>query len=332
MSSQAELRAIPSDNRENDKIPLVVILGPTATGKTELAIELAEQFDGEIVSADSRLFYRGMDIGTAKPTVTERRRVPHHLIDVADPDETWSLAIFQSAASQAIHEIFARRHLPFLVGGTGQFVRSITEGWNIPPAHPDLHLRQVLEGWASQVGRIELHAKLAQLDPEAARSIDPSNVRRTVRALEVILTTGKRFSEQRSSGHQLYRTLLLGLTRPRTELYQRVDERIMKMLDAGLVGEVKQLLEAGYSPQLPTMSAIGYSEVVAYLQGSISLDEAIILMKRRTRDFVRRQANWFKANDPQIHWYLAGQDAKSKMEILICEWLKSIHWAIQPRA
>jgi tRNA dimethylallyltransferase len=311
---------------DRNKIPLVVILGPTAVGKTELALELAKHFDGEIISADSRQFYRGMDIGTAKPTASQRKRVPHHLIDVANPDETWSLALFQAAAKREILEIYQRHRLPFLVGGTGQFVRSIIEGWEIPPAHPDPHLRQVLNRWAGQVGADELHTKLALLDPEAASSIDPSNVRRTVRALEVILTTGKRFSTQKSSGHGQYQNLLLGLTRPRAELYQRVDERIVEMLESGFVNEVQHLLEAGYSPLLPTMSAIGYAEVAAYLQGKSSLNEAVMLMKRRSRDFVRRQANWFRENDPHIHWFRVGQDTESEMIKVIIEWLKSINW------
>jgi len=307
-------------------MPLVVILGPTAVGKTEIALELAEHFEGEIVSADSRLFYRGMDIGTAKPTAEELLRVPHYLIDIAEPDETWSLALFQAEANRVIQRIYARHRMPFLVGGTGQFVRAIIEGWKIPPAQPNPRLRALLNQWADNVGARELHMKLYKLDPEAANSIDPSNVRRTIRAIEVIFTTGKRFSEQRISEQKLYRPLLLGLNRPRAELYNRIDDRIAKMLDKGLIDEVQQLLDAGYSPELPTLSAIGYGEVVAYLQGKITLDEAILLIKRRTREFVRRQANWFKENDPDIHWFQVREDTVQRMVKVIEEWLKSIHW------
>ena len=307
------------------KIPLVVILGPTAVGKTEIAIQLAERYEGEIVSADSRLFYRGMDIGTAKPTIGERSLVPHHLIDVADPDEIWNLALFQLEANKAIHKIYENHHLPFLVGGTGQFVRSIIEGWKIPSVEPNPRLREVLNRWSNRVGPAELHSKLSALDPQAANSIDPTNVRRTVRALEVILSTGKRFSDQKSSGFRLYDPLLLGLTLPRAELYQRIDDRITRMINSGFIDEVRRLLDLGYSPDLPTLSAIGYGEIVAYIQGKITLDEAIVLMKRRTRTFVRRQANWFKENDPDIHWFQMTRDTLGEIEKLIENWLTTVN-------
>jgi tRNA dimethylallyltransferase len=315
-----------SSEPEKLNIPLVVILGPTAVGKTEIAIQLAERFDGEIVSADSRLFYRGMDIGTAKPTIQERIHVPHHLIDVANPDETWSLAIFQQEANSAIHKVFSKHHLPFLVGGTGQFIRSIIEGWKIPPSRPNSQLREVLTRWARKLGAAELHSKLALLDPRAANSIDSTNVRRTIRALEVILLTGRRFTDLRQSGYKLYNPLLVGLTLPRTELYQRVDDRIMRMIECGFVDEVQGLLKRGYSPDLPTMSAIGYGEIVAYIQGNITLDEAIILMKRRTRVFIRRQANWFKATDPAIHWFRVNTETVEEVGKLIRSWLGRISW------
>ncbi len=177
--------------------PLILIVGPTAVGKTEIAIQLAGKMDGEIVSADSRLFYRGMDIGTAKPTREEQARVPHHLIDIADPDETWSLAQFQKAAREAIADIHSRGKLPFLVGGTGQYMRAVTEGWLPPEVKPDERLRSVLEKLKRERGEEWLYEKLRFLDPEAADRIDPRNVRRTIRALEVIFTTGRKFSAQR---------------------------------------------------------------------------------------------------------------------------------------
>ena len=323
-SLEKSLQGLPPED-QTFKIPLVVILGPTAVGKTEIAIQLAERFEGEIVSADSRLFYRGMDIGTAKPTIGERSLVPHHLIDVADPDEIWNLALFQLEANKAIHKIYENHHLPFLVGGTGQFVRSIIEGWKIPSVEPNPRLREVLNRWSNRVGPAELHSKLSALDPQAANSIDPTNVRRTVRALEVILSTGKRFSDQKSSGFRLYDPLLLGLTLPRAELYQRIDDRITRMINSGFIDEVRRLLDLGYSPDLPTLSAIGYGEIVAYIQGKITLDEAIVLMKRRTRTFVRRQANWFKENDPDIHWFQMTRDTLGEIEKLIENWLTTVN-------
>ncbi|MGE5124512.1 MAG: tRNA (adenosine(37)-N6)-dimethylallyltransferase MiaA [Acidobacteriaceae bacterium] len=305
-------------------IPLLVILGPTGVGKSELAVPLAEKFEGEIVSADSRTFYRGMDIGTAKPSLEERRRVPHHLIDVADPDETWSLALFQREASKIIGQIHQREHLPFLVGGTGQYLRAVIEGWKIPSVVPEPRSRAVLTGWAKQFSPVELQAKLALLDPQAASRIDPSNVRRMIRAFEVIFSSGKRFSGQRLRGENAFSPLLLGLTCPRPELYQRIDERISSMISCGLIEEVQRLLGQGYSPQLPTMSAIGYGEIVSYLQGEASLDEAVRLMQQKTRRFVRRQANWFKPHDPEIHWVTRGEGAIAESTELISLWLKEI--------
>lgn len=283
--------------------PLIVIVGPTSVGKTDLAIKLAQSLNGEIISADSRLFYRGMDIGTAKPGPEELMIVPHHLIDVTDPDETWSLAHFQDMAFAAIGEIHRRHRLPFLVGGTGQYVRAVIENWQIPRSNPDPRLRTALARWAEAVGPDGLHARLYSLDPTAAAKIDPRNVRRTIRALEVIFSTGLRFSDQRLRGHSLYTSVLIGLTRPRDELYQRIDDRIDDMIRQGLVEEVRGLLADGYSPDLPALTAIGYREIVDYLRGRITLAEAIMLIRRATRVFVRRQANWFRGDDPDINWF-----------------------------
>jgi tRNA dimethylallyltransferase len=293
------LKMPSASNKKN----LIVIVGPTAVGKTEISIDLAMDLHGEIISADSRLFYRGMDIGTAKPTLNERKGVPHHLIDIAEPDEKWSLALFQQTAYRLISEIQQKDRLPFLVGGTGQYVRAVVEGWAPPSLTPNHRLRTALEKWTEEIGADSLHEKLAVLDPQAAMIIDARNVRRTIRALEVIFGTGKRFSEQRTKSTSPFGVLMIGLTRPRQELYQRIDQRIDRMIREGFVDEVKSLLSKGYSPDLPSLSAIGYREVIAFLQGKISLEEAKILMRRQTRQFVRRQANWFKPRDPLIHWF-----------------------------
>jgi len=283
------------------KPPLILIVGPTAVGKTELAIQLAEKLNGEIISADSRLFYRGMDIGTAKPSQEELARVPHYLIDIVNPDETLSLAVFQEKAKEIIADIHSRGKLPFLVGGTGQYVRAVTEGWTPPEVTADEKLRAELE----KKDKEWLHARLQLLDPEAAAKIDARNVRRTVRALEVILSTGRKFSEQRGQVESPYQLITIGLTRPRPELYQRVDERIDLMFANGLIDEVKGLLDAprGYSPTLPSMSAIGYRECVSVAKGLLTEEQAKVEMRRVTRIFVRRQANWFKESDPNIMWF-----------------------------
>ena len=304
---------------EKRKDPLIVIVGPTAVGKTSVSIELAARLNGEIVSADSRLLYRHMDIGTAKPTEEEMSGIPHYLVDVADPDERWNLAIYQREAYKIINDILEREKIPFLVGGTGQYIRAIIEGWNIPPQRPDYKLREALEKWAERIGAKGLYERLKLIDPEAAEKIDYRNMRRTIRALEVILKTGERFSDLRRKQECPYDPIILGIERSREELYDRVDQRIEKMLGEGLVEEVRNLLNKGYSPDLSTMSAIGYGEIIKYLQGEITYDEAVNLIKRNTRTFVRRQANWFKPDDPRIKWFSVSPEMVGEMEL----WIRS---------
>ena len=310
---------LPSNMIETDRPPLVVILGPTAVGKTDLAIQLAERLGGEIISADSRLLYRGMDIGTAKPTPEQRQQVPHYLIDVADPDQVWSLTLFQRAAKKAIKDIHSRFRLPFLVGGTGQYIRAIVADWQIPEIKPNFLLRKTLENWAEETGADGLHARLASIDPDAASKIEYRNLRRTIRALEVIFLSGKPFSEQRQIGKSPYSNIQIGLNMPRGELYARIDARIDTMLAAGFVAEVETLLSKGYSPDLPTFSAIGYQEIIDHLLGNTSLEEALTIIKRRTRQFVRRQANWFKEDDPNIHWFQSGISVSEIETLLRCK-------------
>lgn len=281
----------------------MVIVGPTAVGKTELSLRLAERIDGEIISMDSRLIYRGMDIGTAKPTKAEQARVPHHMIDLVEPDENWSLALFRKQALREIEGVLERGHVPILVGGTGQYVRALMEGWVIPSQRPDEKLRNKLEEWGREIGAPALHDRLAVLDADAAAVIEPSNLRRSVRALEVIFKTGMKFSSQRQKEAPDYEFMLVGLNRPRAELYQRVDERIEKMFVDGLVEEVQNLLAKGYSEANPPLSAIGYREVIDVIRGNMTLEDAKVQMRRKTREFIRRQANWFKTSDENIHWY-----------------------------
>jgi tRNA dimethylallyltransferase len=307
-----------------EKHPVVVILGPTAVGKSEWAVELAKKLSAEIISADSRLFYRGMDIGTAKPSIDERAGIKHYLIDIADPDETYSLAQFKSSARTAIVDIRRRGKLPFLVGGTGQYIRGVVENWTIPEVMPDQILRRVLEDWSQVIGTDGLHNRLACIDPQAAERIDYRNLRRTVRALEVIFHTGLRFSEQARKGPSPYKVFNIGLTRPRSELYARIDARIDEMIAAGFVYEVQNLLDKGYTPTLPSFSAIGYREIAAYLYGEISLEEAVRVIRRRSRIYVRRQANWFKPDDPAIHWFDLQNSDMDAIEVRISDWLDNI--------
>jgi tRNA dimethylallyltransferase len=278
---------------------LLVIVGPTAVGKTALAIELARRLNGEIVSADSRQIYRGMDIGTAKPTREEQAAAPHHLIDIVAPDEPYTLANYQSDAYAAIDDILSRDKRPLLVGGTGLYVRAVVEGLRIPRVPPNQELRVQLE---RQDG-LALYERLRALDPDAAARIDPRNVRRTIRALEVCLTTGARFSELGHASPPPYRLTQIGLTLSRSELYARIDARVDRMIEQGLVTEVQALVNRGHNWSLPSMSGLGYREISGYLRGEVSLEEATTSIKRNTRDFVRRQYAWFRLRDPHIHWF-----------------------------
>jgi tRNA dimethylallyltransferase len=298
--------------------PLLVIVGPTAVGKTKIAIEIAKILEGEIISADSRCFYRGMDIGTAKPSLQERAIIPHFMIDIVDPDEIVSLAIFQKMVLGIIDNIHQRYHLPVLVGGTGQYIHAIIKDWNIPAQEPDIKLRNILEEWAGEIGHLELYKKLSLIDPEAAISIDPRNLRRTIRALEVNLKTGQKFSSQRKSGVPPFKIKMVGLMLPRQQLFAIIDRRIEQMIKAEWVEEVKGLIQR-FSADLPAFSAIGYHEIIQFLHGEISLEEASILMKRKTRQFVRRQSNWFKTNDPHIRWF----DVQSASVQEICDFVLS---------
>lgn len=296
--------------------PLLVIVGPTAVGKTALSLRLAQDFGGEIVSADSRQVYRGLDIGTDKPTPAQQALAPHHLIDVVDPDQVLSLAKFQDLAYAAINSIQQRQRLPLLVGGTGQWIWAVVEGWGIPRVAPDQALRAELEAQAEEIGREALHTRLVEVDPDAAQKIDPRNLRRVIRALEVYRKTGVPISHHQRKQPPPYQILMLGLTRPRQELYRRIDRRIEQMMARGLLAEVERLVEAGYSWDQPAMSGLGYRQLGQYLRGEVSLAEAVALIKKETRRFVRQQYNWFRLEDPRIQWYgINGEDVQCYEEI-----------------
>lgn len=320
---------VPSDSAS----PLIVIVGPTAVGKTALSIHLAEVFDGEIVSADSRSFYRGMDIGTAKPSPKERARVPHHLIDIADPDETVSLAEYQDRAYAAIDSILARHRLPLMVGGTGQYVQAVVEGWRIPRVAPHPDLREKLEVKAERESPHALHDWLKELDPQAADDIHPHNVRRVVRALEVCLVTGRPISEQQGKEPPPYEILQIGLMMDRDKLYQRADARLDTMLQAGLLDEVRRLLHQGYDWHLPAMSAVGYAEFQPILRESHRtapqeewLEEVVSDIRSNLHRFIRHQYNWFSLEDPDIRWFDISRTSHEEVEGMVRHWLEELRW------
>lgn len=282
-------------------IPLLAVVGPTASGKTALAIALAEALGGEIVSADSRQIYREMEIGTAKPTPAERARVPHHLLDVVAPDESFTLAQYQAAANASIAAIHARGKLPLLVGGTGLYLRAVLDGLAIPAVPPNPAQRAAWEELAAREGSAALHALLAARDPLAAARIPVNNVRRVVRALEVCEATGQPFSAQQERNATPYALTLLGLNTERARLYAWADARVEAMLAAGLVAEVAGLVARGYAWSLPAMSSLGYRQIGAYLRGEMTLPDALQRLKFDTHGFIRKQLMWFRP-DMRIHW------------------------------
>lgn len=287
---------------------LIAIVGATATGKTALAVQLAHALDGEIIGADSRQVYRYMDIGTAKPTPEEQRAARHHLIDVVNPDEPFSLGLWLDLARAALDDIWARGKQALLAGGTGQYVWALLEGWRVPRVPPDPQLRAELEARPAA----DLVRELRRVDPEAEAYIDPRNVRRVIRALEVHAATGRPFSYWRTREPPRFEPVIIGLTLPRDELYRRIDARVDTMFEAGLVDEVRGLLARGYSRDLPSMSGIGYKEVAQCLAGERDLASAIEATKTGTHRLVRHQNAWFKRTDERIYWVTSGGETAAE--------------------
>ena len=302
---------------------LIAIVGPTAAGKSKLALELARRFGGEIVNGDSRQVYRQLDIGTAKPSSQERGLVPHHPEDIVDPDEPYSLALYLAQARQAIEDIQGRGKLPFLVGGTGQYVWGLLEGFHAPQVPPNPSLRARLEAQAVEEGPDALWRRLQEVDSAAASRIDPRNVRRVVRALEVYLETGIPFSKAQGREAPPYRSRIVGLTLDRPRLYERIDRRVEAMVEKGWPQEVANLLEKGYAPELSSMSSLGYREMAAYVGGELLLEEAVSRIKTATHRFARHQYAWFRLKDPRIHWLDAdGEEVAKRAGELVSGFLR----------
>ena len=284
------------------RIPIVAVVGPTAVGKTALAIALARGFGGEIINADSRQVYVGMDIGTAKPTAAEQAAARHHLIDFRSPGDPISLGEYLPMAREAIDDIAGRGHLPILCGGTGQYVWALLEGWRVPQVAPDPEFRRALEERVEREGAGVLWDELRRRDPERAESIGRSNVRRIIRALEVLHATGDRTEAEGRSAEPPYDALIIGLTSERGALYDHIDRRFDGMMEEGLLHEAKRLADHGFALGEGPLSGVGYSQLGAHLDGAMTLEDAVARAKTQTHRLVRRQNTWFKSSDERIAW------------------------------
>ncbi|MDO8444525.1 MAG: tRNA (adenosine(37)-N6)-dimethylallyltransferase MiaA [Deltaproteobacteria bacterium] len=286
------------------KTKIVVIVGPTASGKSKVALELAERFNGEIVNADSMQVYRYMDIGTAKPSKEYRERVRHHLIDIRNPDEEFDAAQFRDEASKGVEDILSRGYLPIVTGGTGLYLKALTEGlFDVPKV--DKELRARLRKEVEDSGISALHKRLAEVDPVAAERIGPYNTHRIIRALEIFYLTGIPISQHQKShafSERPYDCMKIGLSVEREALYKKIDDRVDNMIKEGLVGEVSRIIAMGYRPETKAMQALGYSQICDYIAGKCGLDEAVSLIKRETRHYAKRQMTWFRRDD-EIAWF-----------------------------
>ncbi|MEN8614693.1 tRNA (adenosine(37)-N6)-dimethylallyltransferase MiaA [Dehalogenimonas sp. THU2] len=303
------------DNTGSNK--LIVIVGPTGSGKTDLAVELAKTYPGEVISADSRQIYRYLDIGTAKPSLAERGGVPHHLFDIIDPGQDFNLAEYQGQTYQVIDGIQSSAKLPFLVGGSGLYVWAVVEGWQIPQVAPDWELRNALEKRARDEGADALYQQLVAVDAAAAESIDRHNIRRVIRALEVRLGGGNRAAEAPRKKTPPYSILIIGLTAERRTLYERVDFRIDKMIESGLVAEVSSVLDKGYAPDTSALKSVGYKEAMSHLRGELDIPAMAERIKAETHRLIRHQYNWFRLIDSRIHWLDIQDDYVARAKELI---------------
>lgn len=306
MQGATSLASTPEGNNARGLTPglrVVVVLGATATGKTEFALRLAEAIGGEIINADSRYFYRGMDIGTAKPSAAEQAHVPHHLIDILDPRDSFSLGAFLERAYRAVEDVARRGHVPIVTGGTPQYVRALLEGWRPPEVEPDDALRARLDALSTD----ELADRLVVVDPASAQRIGPHNRRRMIRALEVFEALGRPMSEVMMSERPPWNFVVIGLRRDRAALYEQIDRRVEAMHAAGWLDEVARLKELGVSAATPSMSAHGYREALAVLDGAMTLDAAIRQTQTMVHAYVRHQETWFRRFE-HVHWLDSAAD------------------------
>ncbi len=284
-------------NVSSDKPNIPFIVGPTASGKTDLAIKLAQDLDTEIISADSMAIYKEMDIGTAKPTIEEQKLVKHHMIDFLSPDEPYSVADYYQDSSKIISSFLENDKVPIICGGTGLYINALTLPYSLDKENTDEQIRKELEEISkTQSGKAELYKELLKVDPESAKIIHPNNVKRVIRALEIFKVTGRKksdFDREGKSKELDYNPIILMPDYPREILYDRIDQRVDKMIDLGLIDEVKKL-DQKYDRSLPSMQAIGYKEFFDYFDGKIDKDEAIRILKRNTRHFAKRQLTWFR--------------------------------------
>lgn len=302
---------------------LLVIVGPTAVGKSALAIHLAQTFHGEIIGADSRQVYRLMNIGTAKPSPADRAAVPHHLVDIINPAQTYSLALFLRQARNAIHNTkHHRNNLPILVGGTGQYIWALLEGWQVSKAKPNAKLRACLQAQAEREGSQSLYAELLRTDPETAQRIDPNNSRRVIRALELAASSRTRRAPGPRKSPPNYDVLMLGLTMERSDLYARIDERIDAQIRDGWLDEVRTLMQLGYDSRHSALSGLGYAQLMAHINGDLTLQDAIQRIKYRTHRYVRQQYNWFRLSDQRILWFSVPPPTE-EIHRTISQWLQS---------
>lgn len=294
-----DIRGFLKESEELGKKPLIVIMGPTASGKTNLSLNIARTFNGEIISADSRQVYKDMDIGTEKIPKSQQQGIRHHLLDIVSPDEEFTVADFKRHTLKTINEIHQRRSVPILCGGTGLYLNAVIENYQIPQIPPQFDLRQKLSQYYEEHGAIMLHELLKERDPEAAAHIHPNNVRYVIRALEINYAGNQQKKD--TKGEQLFNTFTVGIEWPREVLYERINRRVDEQISRGLLNEVKTLLMKGFNEKLPAMSSLGYLELIAYLKGELTLEQAKEEIKKNTRNYAKRQLTWFRRYK-DIYW------------------------------